>query len=115
MKRRLLLILAAVFQAFDAINITCLGALRGAGDTRWVAAVTFFFAYFFFLPLSLFLAFVFKWGAIGAWVGATVYIIGLSGILFRRFYGEKWRNISIFAPNAVPNAGALAELPDSTS
>ena len=91
-----LLILAALFQAFDAINIVSLGALRGAGDTRWVFFLTFGLAYFFFLPLSMFLAFVAHWGAVGAWIGATVYIIGLSGLLFRRFYKGHWRTINIF-------------------
>lgn len=99
-----LLILAAFFQAFDAINITCLGALRGAGDTKWVAAVTFVFAYFLFLPLSMTLAFLAGWGAVGAWIGATVYIIALSGILFKRFAGGRWREISLFVgpQQAVP-------------
>jgi len=91
-----LLILAAVFQAFDAINIVTLGALRGAGDTRWVFYLTLTFAYAFFLPLALILAFPVHWGAVGAWVGATAYIIGLSGLLFRRFRGGRWREMDIF-------------------
>jgi len=92
-----LLMLAALFQGFDAINITASGALRGAGDTLWMAVVTFFFAYFFFLPLSMILAFPFGLGAVGAWVGATAYIIGLSGFLFTRFYSGRWREIRIFS------------------
>jgi len=96
-----LLLLAALFQGFDAINIVCLGALRGAGDTFWVAVITFALAYFFFLPLSMYLAFVMGWAAVGAWVGATAYIIGLSGILFRRFRGGRWRQIQIFSEEVV--------------
>ncbi len=91
-----LLLLAALFQGFDAINITASGALRGAGDTRWMAMVTFLFAYFFFLPLAMLLAFPVHLGAIGAWIGATAYIIGLSGFLFTRFYKGRWREIRIF-------------------
>jgi len=93
----MLLLLAAVFQAFDAINIVVLGALRGAGDTRWVAVVTFLLAYFFFLPVAMLLAFTLKMGAVGAWVGATIYIIGLSGILLWRFRGGRWQEIVIFS------------------
>jgi MATE family multidrug resistance protein len=92
-----LLILAAAFQAFDAVNIIMSGALRGAGDTRWMAAATFFGAYAACLPLAAFFAYYVGWGAVGAWVGATVYIIGLSGFLFTRFYSERWRHIRIFA------------------
>ncbi len=91
-----LLILAAVFQAFDAVNIVTLGALRGAGDTRWVFYLTLTFAYAFFLPLALILAFPVGWGAVGAWIGATAYIIGLSGLLLRRFRGGRWREMDIF-------------------
>ncbi len=96
-----LLLLAAVFQAFDAINITVSGSLRGAGDTRWMAFMTFFFAYFFFLPLSLLMAFALKGGAVGAWISATVYIIGLSGLLLSRFRAGHWREIRIFSAGAT--------------
>jgi MATE family multidrug resistance protein len=96
-----LLILAAIFQAFDAINIAVMGALRGAGDTRWMAIVVVIAAYGGFLPLALIFGYGFQGGAIGAWMGATVYIIGLSGILFARFQGERWRHIRIFASDRV--------------
>lgn len=99
-----LLILSAFFQAFDAINIIASGALRGAGDTRWMAMVMFLFAYLFFLPLALALAFLAKWGAIGAWIGATAYIIVLSGFLFTRFRRGHWRTINIFTySDSVPS------------
>jgi len=99
-----LLMLSALFQAFDAINIIASGALRGAGDTRWMAMVMFLFAYLFFLPLSLGLAFLAKWGALGAWIGATAYIIILSGFLFTRFRRGHWRTINIFTySDSVPS------------
>jgi Na+-driven multidrug efflux pump len=93
----ILLILSAAWQAFDAINIISMGALRGAGDTRWMAMVTFLLNYFFFLPLAMTLAFVVHLGAIGAWIGATCHIIILSGILFTRFAKGKWQQIRIFS------------------
>jgi MATE family multidrug resistance protein len=97
-----LLILSACFQGFDAINIVVLGALRGAGDTFGVAVIMFVFAYLVFLPLSMFLAFVVGWGAVGAWIGATVYIIGLSGVFYMRFRRGRWREIRIFSQEAEP-------------
>jgi MATE family multidrug resistance protein len=102
---RILLICAAIFQAFDAVNIVCLGALRGAGDTLWVAITLSAGAYLFFLPLSILLAFPLKMGAIGAWIGATAYIVGISGILFARFRNGRWRMIRIFAQET----GAVAQ------
>jgi MATE family multidrug resistance protein len=101
-----LLILAAIFQAFDAVNIICMGALRGAGDTRWIMWLMFIGAYLFFLPLALVLAFPMQGGAFGAWIGATIYIILLSGVLFARFHGAKWRHIDIFR-----DGGGAGDLP----
>ncbi len=91
-----LLIFGAVFQACDAVNVVAMGALRGAGDTRYMAAMLMLFGYGVFLPLAWFLSVVLGMQAVGAWIGATVYIILLSGVLFRRFHGERWRNIMIF-------------------
>ena len=92
-----LLMLAAVFQGFDAVNIVCFGALRGAGDTRWILYVTSGAAYLVFLPTAWCLAFPIQLGAVGAWIGATMYVIALSGVVFVRFRGERWRHIRIFA------------------
>ncbi len=98
-----LLFMAALFQAFDAINIVVLGALRGAGDTFWIAVILSVGAYLFFLPLALFCAFTLGGGAIGAWIGATIYIIALSGVLLLRFRRGRWRDIQIFSTAAAPH------------
>ena len=118
-----LLVFAALFQGFDAVNIVVLGALRGAGDTRWVMWAMLIAAYVGFLPLATFLCMEeialsripgipdgwniagLGWEAKGAWIGATVYIIGLSGVLFWRFYGERWRDIKIFMEDRIAKAG----------
>lgn len=102
-----LLILAAVFQGFDAVNIICMGGLRGAGDTRWMMWVMFLTAYIVFLPLALLFAFVLGGGAFGAWVAATIFITGLSVMLFRRFHGEAWRGINIFSEESRPEIAAV--------
>ncbi len=99
-----MLILAALFQAFDATNIVMSGALRGVGDTRWMAVVTFLGTYGGFLPMSALFALGLGWGALGAWGGATIYIMGLSAVLFTRFHSERWQHIRIFASDqVVPN------------
>lgn len=98
---QVLLIFCAVFQAFDAVNITAIGALRGAGDTLWMSIVLFVFGYFVFIPMALLFSLVLKLGVVGAWLGATVYIIGISGLLFWRFYSERWRRIRIFKSDRI--------------
>jgi MATE family multidrug resistance protein len=102
------LILAAIFQGFDAINIVCMGALRGAGDTQWMMKLALVFGWLLFLPSATVLAFVAGLGAVGAWLGATVYIIALSGIIFWRFNSERWRNINIFSESTAPVTAAPA-------
>ncbi|MFP4500232.1 MAG: MATE family efflux transporter [Candidatus Hydrogenedentota bacterium] len=109
---RWLLVLAGIFQVFDAVAIISMGALRGAGDTRWMMWATFFLAYLGFLPAAFVLAYVFEGGAFGAWVGATVYVVALSSLLFVRFRSERWRHINIFTAamaqtsgNSTPPAG----------
>jgi MATE family multidrug resistance protein len=97
-----LLLLAAVFQGFDAVNIVMIGALRGVGDTTWMMRAMISLGYFFFLPVAWVLALSFESAAVGAWVGATVYIIGLACVLFWRFQGERWRDIQIFETGDAP-------------
>lgn len=101
-----LLIVAAVFQIFDAIVIVMSGALRGAGDTRWMLVVTFLSAYVVFIPCATVLAFRYTGGALGAWVGAAVYIFVLSCFMWWRFRSERWRHINIFSESDSPAAAA---------
>jgi MATE family multidrug resistance protein len=91
-----ILIVAAVFQVFDAIGIVTSGALKGAGDTRWVAMFTVTYAWLVFLPTSYLMAFRLKLGAVGAWTGVALYIFFLSMTLLWRFRGKRWRRIDIF-------------------
>jgi MATE family multidrug resistance protein len=104
-----LLIVAAVFQIFDAIVIVMSGALRGAGDTRWMLIVTFLSAYVVFIPCAIVLAFRFNGGALGAWIGAAVYIFVLSCFMGWRFKSERWRHINIFS-ETVPVLPAPARV-----
>ena len=43
--------------------------------------------------------------AVGAWLGATIYIIGLSAVLLLRFHREAWRGIQIFEQDGVSAQG----------
>ena len=117
---RVLLILAAIFAGFDAISIVISGALRGAGDTRWMMTTMIIGAYGFSLPLAWFFSTPMELGARGAWIGATIYIIGLSGAFYWRFQSEKWRHIRIFSedlphpPVEIPTPGPGDTVPGDT-
>lgn len=107
-----LLYFAAAFEAFDAIFIVTVGALRGAGDTRWTMWATIIGNYVFFMPLALIVAIPMGGGAYGSWAAATVFVIGLALVVLRRFRGGNWRAISIFAKDTgevVPQGAAVTE------
>ena len=92
-----LLIFAAIFAGFDAMTIVLAGALRGAGDTRWMMVALTIGAYGVSLPLAWTFAHPLGLGARGAWIGETIYIILISAVFLRRFHGEAWRDIKIFS------------------
>lgn len=106
-----LLIVAAIFQFSDSTNIVLMGALRGAGDTRWVMWATLIGAYIGFQPMAAFLALVYPGGPLWAWIGAAIYLIFLSMVLFRRFQSERWKGIQIFRSPTSDGGGAEAALP----
>lgn len=86
---------AAIFLLFDSMGISSNGCLRGAGDTRWAMFIGVSYAWFVFLPLAYVGAIALKGGAVGAWAGATVYIIALGLTYFFRFRNGKWKSIKI--------------------
>lgn len=120
-----MLIGAAVFQVFDALAIITSAALRGAGDTVWPGVVTVILSWTLIVGVGLALIRLFpEWGAIGPWVGASLYISVLGLVLVTRFMGGKWKTLSLVRkdpthnPPPVPEAEALANPgpgPDPTS
>jgi MATE family multidrug resistance protein len=92
-----ILICAALFQVFDAAAITYNSALRGAGDTAWLAFVSTIGAGLI-LGLGGFLMVKFfpNLGALGPWMAFTADIIFV-GIANRlRFKSNSWMQIDIF-------------------
>ena len=99
-----ILILAALFQIVDAVGIIMIGALRGAGDTRWPAVVTVFYAWFVMLPASYLLGYVLGYEVVGAWVAATLYVTLYGLTMWWRFEGGRWESIDIFQGSEPPDA-----------
>ena len=94
--------IAAIFQIFDGLQVTALGALRGAGDTR-SGLITHLCSYWLVgLPLGTYLCFTRKLGARGLWMGLCAALI-LAGIVLL----WRWETVSHKLPNPAP-AEALA-------
>ena len=87
---RVLLLVAAGFQLFDAIAMVGFGALKGAGDTRFTMLLGVSAAWLIKLPVGLGLALSVGWGAGGAWLGLTVEIAILAALVSWRLVGEAW-------------------------
>ncbi|HPD16010.1 MAG TPA: MATE family efflux transporter [Planctomycetota bacterium] len=97
-----MLVLAAIFQAFDAVGIVVTGALRGAGDTRVPALITIASGWGVLIPLGYALTFPAGLGYVGAWSAAAVQIALVGLVLLWRFASEAWRKIDIFQGAGSP-------------
>ncbi len=89
------LLYAALFQAFDALAVIFIGALRGAGDTRWSAVAAFIGAWIIFLPMTYLLAFTMGLDFWGAWLSATIYVCLLGIACVYRFRQGAWKRMII--------------------
>lgn len=92
-----ILLCAAVFQLFDAMNVTFVGALRGAGDTHGIAWITIGLLVVVFAPLSIGAVMYTNLESVGPWLAGTANTILLGLLLWWRFARGKWREINIFA------------------
>ena len=90
-----ILMLAGVFQLSDGFGICANGALRGAGDTRFTMIVGLSYAWFLFLPLAYLFGRILEGGVVGAWIGATIYIVVYGITVFIRFQRGKWESMKI--------------------
>jgi len=94
---RLVLIGAAVFQVFDAMSITYMNALRGAGDTRWPAVVVFACCWGIFVGGGVLASRMFpELGVLGPWGMCAAYIIVLGMALRRRWKSGRWQAMRLF-------------------
>jgi multidrug resistance protein, MATE family len=79
-----LLIVAAVFQVFDGLQVTAIGILRGLEDVKIPTLVTLFGYWFIALPLAYFFAFVLKLETVGIWFGLLASLVFVACCLLLR-------------------------------
>jgi len=100
-----ILLCAAVFQLFDAIGIVYVGALRGAGDTRWPMVVTMLLSWGIIVGGGYATVKLAPgWGSIGPWAAASAYVIVLGIMLAWRFESGAWRKIDLLHRRGVEPA-----------
>ena len=92
-----LLICAALLQVFDGMGITFAGALRGAGDTHWIAGLTTTLLVCVFTPLSLGSVLLTNLESLGPWMAGTINVSLFGFGLWWRFSRDIWQEIDIYA------------------
>jgi MATE family multidrug resistance protein len=85
-----LLMIAAVFQVFDGIQVVTTGALRGAGNTRTPMLANFMGHWLLGLPTGYLLCFLFGFGVNGLWMGLSLGLIVVGTVLL-----GVWRQLQL--------------------
>ncbi|MPQ92493.1 MATE family efflux transporter [Thioclava sp. JE_KL1] len=84
------LMVAAIFQLFDLMQVMALGLLRGVQDTRvpmWMAVASY---WLIGIPASYFLAFTLDFGGVGLWLGLVLGLASAGAMMMRRFWRGPW-------------------------
>ncbi|MDR3167219.1 MAG: MATE family efflux transporter [Treponema sp.] len=90
-----LMMMVALIQPLQSSQFILAGSLRGAGDTKSVAAIIFV-TILIVRPLIAYLfIYVFETGVIGAWVGFVVDQAMRSLFVLLRYYSGKWKSIKV--------------------
>ncbi len=81
-----LLLVAAVFQISDGIQVVVLGALRGLQDVKIPMYITFVAYWIVGFPISYYLGLKTDLGAIGVWIGLLGGLTAAALFLYLRFH-----------------------------
>lgn len=80
-----LLLIAAVFQISDGIQVVVLGALRGLQDVKIPMYITFVAYWIIGFPISIYLGLYTDLGAVGIWLGLLAGLTAAALFLYIRF------------------------------
>lgn len=89
-----LLLVAAIFQISDCIQVVTLGALRGLQDVNGPMIITFISYWLIGFPVSIYLGLFTSLGAIGIWIGLLAGLTMAAILLYLRFHKLSNRLIS---------------------
>jgi len=80
-----LLIIAALFQISDGIQVVVLGALRGLQDVKIPTVITFFAYWVIGFPISYYLGLYTEYRSSGIWIGLLAGLTASAILLYVRF------------------------------
>ena len=82
--------MARANQVADGIVLIAGGALRGAGDTRWIM-ITSISVHWLMLVAQYFVIVVFEYGPLVSWWVFVAMLISLAFLYLWRLFGSTWR------------------------
>ncbi|MCD0478148.1 MATE family efflux transporter [Chryseobacterium sp. LC2016-29] len=88
-----LMIIAALFQLSDGIQVTALGMLRGLQDVKIPSIITFIAYWLITIPLGYFLCVTLEMGAFGMWIALGLGLTISAFMLVKRFLNMSARRI----------------------
>jgi len=80
-----LLIIAALFQLSDGVQVVALGCLRGIQDVKIPSVITFVAYWVITIPLGYYLCYIREMGAFGMWIALGLGLSISAVLLVRRF------------------------------
>ncbi len=89
-----LLRLAALYTLADATQLVFAGALRGAGDTRFVMLLSVIMHWIFTMA-SFYLIKIAEASPVQVWFFFIAFVLTIGGAMFLRFRGGRWRSIRL--------------------
>jgi MATE family multidrug resistance protein len=111
----ILLRFVALYCLFDAVQIMLIGALRGAGDTKFILWASSIISTLAILTgwtcESLFAWNERGFGLWGWWWIITGWIFTLGVVYLARFLGGKWKSMRVIEPEVEPDAPPITDEP----
>ena len=91
-----LMIIAALFQLSDGIQVVALGSLRGIQDVKIPSVITFIAYWVIAIPLGYILCVTLKMGAFGMWIALGLGLTVSAVLLVMRFLTLSQKKINAF-------------------
>ncbi|MCK0095629.1 MATE family efflux transporter [Yoonia sp. F2084L] len=96
-----LIMVAALFQLVDGLQVLALGLLRGVQDTTVPMIMATISYWVIGLPASYLLAFTFGLGGVGLWLGLVIGLAVAAVLLLWRFWGRSVKIVPRTSPQQV--------------
>ncbi len=100
---RILVAILSSWCMFDVVNVIAGGALKGAGDTRFVMAAGIAAGFGLWVPMILVVARL-NPSVVNLWLTLPPYVFILAAVLLARWWRGKWRDIRLVPEKAKTDA-----------